>query len=258
MPTTRRRRALFDTSLTWLLRAAVIALVLGWWYYGVGPGDVSPLLLPQPLSVAKEFGSVLVDPETYAAAWVTLQEFVTALAIATAVGLAIGFVSSRSRLRSDVASPVLTWGYLAPLELLLPIMIVWFGVGMTSKIVYAALAATFPIAINTIRGFSSVSPHYLKVSKAYGASTLQTELTVKFHAAFPIVLSGLRIGMASCMISVILAEILASNRGLGSEIVRASQNFNTVHAFAMIMFLIAFIGVFHTVVERFTTPKWQR
>src|SRR5690606_20901932 len=99
-------------------------------------------------------------------------------AIAAVVGLVAGFLLSRTRVTALAFEPLLAWGYMFPLALLYPLFLLWVGVGLESKIYYAALGAFFPIAYNTIRGLSSVDSKYLAVGRAFGASKLQVDLNI--------------------------------------------------------------------------------
>ena len=168
-----------------------------------------------------------------------------ALAIALVLGFAAGFVGSRTALRARVYEPLLAWGYMVPHVMFYPLFLLWAGVGVWSKILFAAVAAFFPIAMNTLRGFDGVDGGYVRVGQAFGASKLQLDWLVKLGAALPMVLSGVRIGAALAVINVILSEMLASQRGLGHELARTSQTLQMPQAFAVILLLLVLVGVLH-------------
>lgn len=241
--------------VVWLLRVGTLAVLVAAWVYATGPGGVSPLVLPYLQDVLAEFASAVADPATWSNVLVTLAEFGMALAVGVTFGLFVGFLGSRTRLRSEILEPLMSWGYMAPLELLFPVFTLWFGVGIWSKVLFAALACFFPVVINTVRGFQSVRATHLNAARAFGASSRQVDWLVKLPAAAPMVLSGVRIGAALSMINVVLGEMLSSQRGLGYELAKASQTFAPARAFAMILLLMVVIGVLHPILQRLGTMR---
>lgn len=229
-------------STVWVLRLALVAALLGAWLYATGPGGVSQLLLPRMRQVVDVFVGLVLDHRTWSAAGITLIEIAIALGLAIALGFACGFVASRSSFRVRVVEPLLAWGYMVPTVLFYPLFVLWFGVGIWSKILYAVLAAFFPIAYSTTRGFQSVDRRYTVVCKAFGASSMQTDLLVKFPAALPMMLSGVRVGGALVMISVILGEMLGGSMGLGYELRRASEQFEIPQTWALIVIILLVVA----------------
>lgn len=234
----------------WTLRVLTVAVGIGLWLYANGPGGVSILLLPKLGNVIDQFRSLLGSSEHWRDVLTTLSEILIAGAIAATAGMVVGFAVSRSRFRTAVVEPLLAWGYMVPLILFYPVFILWFGVGMWSKIGYAAVSAFFPIAYNSVRAFSGVDPRYLRVGVAFGASRAQIDTLIKFRAAIPVVAAGLRIGAATTFITVIVAEMLASQQGLGYELSQTSQTFERSTSFAVIVFVLVMAGVFQFLVSR--------
>lgn len=234
----------------WSLQLGALAALIGAWAYATGPGGVSPILLPEMSRVRDELRELVVSSQLWRDVGVTLTELIAAFTIALVLGVLVGFACSRTALRSQVAEPLIAWGYLVPTVLFYPLFILWFGVGMPSKIAYGAISGFFPIAFNSLRGFRAIDPRYVKVARAYGATNAQTDRQVKMPAAMPMVLSGVRIGAALCMITVILAEMLASTRGLGYELARASNTLQTPTAFALILVLLVFVAIIQLVIQR--------
>lgn len=234
----------------WALRLLLVGVIIGTWAYLVGPGGVSPLLLPQLDRTAESFVSLVQDPELWADAGYTLFEILVSFVIAVAAGLSVGFFCSRTPLRARVAEPVLAWGYMAPLVLFYTLFILWFGVDMWSKIAYGSASAFFPIAFNSLRGFRAVDQRYIRVARAFGASPRQTDRLVKMQAALPMVMSGIRIGAALNIITVILAEMLASQRGLGYRLARAGHTLQVPDVFALIAIILVMVAVLQLVIQR--------
>lgn len=246
------------TLLIWALRLGALAVLVGVWMYANGPGGVSPLLLPELGVVLEQFVELLTTETLRGALLVTLAEIAGALLIAITAGTSLGFWAARKPLRARVVEPVVAWGYLAPLVLFYPIFILWFGIGPSSKVGYAAVSAFFPIAYNSLRAFQSVDERYLTVARAFGASRLQTDWLMKLPAALPMVMSGVRLGAATSMITVILAEMLASERGLGYLLAKSSQTFAVARAFAVILFVLIMVGILQLAINKAFTAGQGR
>lgn len=246
------------------MRAKVIALdvllvaaLFGTWTYATGPGGVSPIVLPPLDSVGERLFELLLGGDLWSHLALTLTEIVAAFLIAVVSGFAVGFLCSRTPLRAVVTEPLLAWGYLAPMILFYPLLILWIGIGPWSKIIYAAVNGFFPVAFNSLRGFRAVDPRYLKVARAFGASPAQMDRMVKTQAALPMVMSGVRIGAALTIISVILAEMLAAERGIGYELARAGQTLQGATVFSIIAVLLVFVAALQLLIQRFGRAPHQ-
>lgn len=238
--------------ITWGLRVLLAAVILGVWLYATGPGHTSPLILPTVSQVATSLGSLLSSHALWSAAGVTVMEIVIAFAISVTAGFTVGFWASRSRLRTFTVEPLLAWGYMAPLIVFYPLFILWFGVGVWSKILYGAVSGFLPVAYNTVRGFRSVDARYTRVGVAFGASPMQLDWVVKLGASMPMVLAGIRIGTAINVITVILAEMLSATKGLGYQLSQAAQLLDVGMSYALIVILLVIVGCFQGVIQRIT------
>lgn len=241
-----------------ILRALAVVVFFGSWLYLQGPGDVSPLILPPLANVVREFWGFLSSRELYGHAGVTFVEMLTAFTLATVTGLGVGFWGARSQLRARVLEPLLVWGYLVPTIMFYPLFLLWFGFGMTSKIGYAAVSAFFPIAFNSLRGFARVDERYVKVGRAFGASPRQLDGMIKFRAGLPMAAAGVKIGAALTMITVIVAEMLGSARGLGYLIQYYSQSFVAARTYAVIAVVLLIVGVFYIVLTKLLREEAAR
>lgn len=246
------------SPLVWPLRGLGLGALIGVWAFGNGPGGISPLVLPTIPRVLEALGEALSQFSTYEAAAITFGEILAAFIIASVFGLAAGFWAARTPLRLQVFQSIFVWGYLAPLILFYPIFILSFGTGVGSKIGYGAVSAFFPVAYNSLRAFATVQPTMLKVARAFGASSFQTDFLIKLPSALPLISSGIRIGAGASMITVIFAEMLASTAGLGYQLAMNSQTFAAPQAFAMIILLMALVGVLQGLVNFFLMPRRDR
>lgn len=227
------------------------ALLIGLWlWYTLGPDKVSPLILPPIWNVGVELGAFFTSPDLYIALLVTLGEMAAALAIAIVGGLIIGFWGARTRLRALVLEPLMVWSYLVPFILFYPLILLWLGFGSESKIGYAAISAIFPIAFNALRAFSTVEEKYIRMGRAFGASRRQLDLGIKFRAGLPMAAAGVRLGIATGVVTVITAEILASSQGLGYLIRRYSESFVAAKTYAIIIIVILVVALIYFVIQR--------
>lgn len=248
---TGRRRA-----TVWVLRVGLLAVVLGAWAYATGPGGASALILPQIPQVFHALASTTATAAFWHACEVTLAEIGLAFVLSVVGGVGLGLFAGRTSSRAAVIEPLVSWVYMAPLVLFYPLFTLWFGVGIWSKVLYGAVGGLLPVAFNTIRGFRRVDGRYLLVGRAFGASHLQTDMVIKFGAALPMVLSGIRIGAALNIISVVLAEMLAAEQGLGYDLARFSQTLDLASAFAMIIVLLVIVAILQTLIGRATRRRF--
>jgi ABC-type nitrate/sulfonate/bicarbonate transport system permease component len=232
------------------IRLLAVAIVVATWQYMRGPGDVSPLVLPAMGEVASELVRISTSTTIYEAAAVTMAEILATIVIAGTLGFGIGFWGARSDARAAVLEPLLIWAYLVPMILLYPLFVLWLGVGVQSKIAFATVASFPPIAFNCLRGFRRVEQRYIDVGRAFGASPAQLDWTIKLRAGLPMAAAGLKVGAALSMVTVIVAEMLASSQGLGHLISVYSASFLTARMYAIIVVVLVIVGIFQFAVRK--------
>lgn len=227
-----------------LVQAAVLGSILGVWLYAQGPGGASPVVLPRFGDVVHEFRISLTDTEVYRAALITSTAIIVSFAIAAIGAFIVAFLAARTRIRAAVTEPILVAGYLVPSVLFYPLLILWFGTGISSKIAYGVMGGFFPIAFNALRALRGVDERYINVGRAFGASRAQLDWSIKVRAAVPMAAAGLRIGAATCVITVIVAEMLSSRDGLGYRLRAFAQSFAPAKTYATIMVILILVGMF--------------
>jgi ABC-type nitrate/sulfonate/bicarbonate transport system permease component len=226
-----------------LVQLGFLALVALVWQIAAIRGGVSPLLLPPPAAVYHEFLSLLKTGMFWPDLKVTLYELGVAFTIAAVAGSAAGYLVSCSRYAIRVFDPLFAGIFAIPAILLYPLYVLFFGLGPGSKIAMGATIAFFPIVLNTISGLSRVDSAYVTAARSMGASSPQMFWSVMLPAAFPIVLTGLRMGLILAFLSILGSETIASFSGLGHQIAGLAENMDTASMFAYIVFvlLIAFL-----------------
>jgi len=238
-----------DRSRLWsrAVQAGFLIALVGIWYLGTTRFRISPILLPNPVNVYDELMDVLRTGEFIGDLRVTLTELAIAFSISSTLGITLGYLISRSQYTIRVFEPLFAGIYSVPIILFLPLYILFFGLGPPSKIALGATISFFPIILNTIAGFGYVDRIYILSAKSMGASDLQLFRWVLFPAAFPVILTGLRIGFTVALLSILGSETIASLSGLGHRIVHLAEGMDTARMFAYIAFAVAIALTLNTV-----------
>ncbi len=239
MSPARRRRA--ARALLPVVVGAV--LFLGAWRVLVAVGGYPSFILPTPELVAERFVRAWADGTLEKHALATLQEIVLGFAAGAGAGLAVGYLLARSRLAGLVLSPYLVAAQSTPILALAPLMALWFGSGLLSKVIICALIVFFPVAVSTMVGLRSVDRRLLELARSLRASRLQVVRTIELPGALPQVLGGIRVGVTLAVVGAVIAEWAGGERGLGVLINLARGSlFDTPLLFATLL-TIALIGV---------------
>jgi NitT/TauT family transport system permease protein len=162
--------------------------------------------------------------------------------LAVVVGVVLGVLLGASLTFREYVEPILTALYATPLVAMAPILILWFGIGIGSKIAVVFLMAVFPIAINTSAGIRGTDREFLEVAHAFGARQLDVILKVMIPAAVPFVVTGLRLAVGRAVVGVVVGELFGARAGLGFLIFTAGQTFDTPSLFVGVITL-ALIGM---------------
>jgi len=226
-----------------IVQMGFVLAIGGAWQIGTATGHVSPLLLPPLGAVWREFISLIRTGTFWPDLRVTLYELLFAFLLAATTGSAVGYLVSRSRYAIQVFDPLFAGIYSIPAILLFPLYVLFFGLGPASKIAMGTTIAFFPVVLNTIAGLNSVDRVYVAAARSMGASSRQMFSSVMLPAAFPVVLTGLRMGLILAFLSILGAETIASLAGLGHRIVELGENMDTAKMFAYIglVLLISFL-----------------
>ncbi len=203
------------------------------------------IILPPLSSVLKADYTLFASGMIWPHLEITTIEFLIGLAIAIAIGIPVGLLMGWTRKVNFALDPLLSMTYSIPFIAVIPLIILWFGIGITSKIVTVVFIAIFPIILNTMTGVKRADESLLKVGKSFGASKWNLFSTVVVPGAFPYILSGLRLALGRALVGAIAAELVASTAGLGWLIARYGGTFQTDKMLAVIL-VVALIGVVST------------
>jgi ABC-type nitrate/sulfonate/bicarbonate transport system permease component len=242
----RQRRQAVSSRLT---QAAFVVALLALWYAASNLWGVNALLLPKPQLVWGELVDILRSGEFWPDLLLTLSELAAAFTISMTLGLVVGFLVSLSPALVKVFEPLIAGVYAVPIILFLPLFVLFFGLGAPSKIALGALISFFPIVLNTIAGFVSVDKLYVTSARSMGASPAALVLHVLVPGAFPVILTGLRMGFTIALLSIIGSETIASLGGLGHRIVQLAEAMETARMFAYIVFVIVIAASLNAIVS---------
>jgi ABC-type nitrate/sulfonate/bicarbonate transport system permease component len=231
------------------VQATFLIVLIVLWYLATTRWKVSPLLLPNPVRVLADFWEILKTGEFIGDLRVTLGELAAAFAISATSGVIVGYLLSRSQYRIRVFEPLFSAIYSVPIILFLPLYVLFFGLGPASKIALGATISFFPIALNTIAGFGYVDKVLVTAARSMGASDVQLFRYVLLPAAFPIILTGMRMGFTVALLSIIGSETIASLAGLGHRIVHLAEGMEMARMFAYIVFVVFIAATLNTLVS---------
>ena len=211
--------------------------------------DVVPRLFVPPLSEAI---TMLASErsEFFGSLPTTLGEILAAYAIACGGGILAGQLIGASARTRRMLLPIMRAAYAVPLVVLYPVIMVWFGLGVESKIAFAALYAFIPTMLTALAGVSALNPSLGETARAFGATRLQQILYIALPASLPSVVAALRLGGALVIVGVIVAEMLGASEGLGYLVTRYRTLLNSPGVYAGIILVLAMTGLHEALLRR--------
>jgi NitT/TauT family transport system permease protein len=230
----------------------IFALLFALWEGAVWLFGIKEYLLPPPTKVWTEFikrsDFVLIN------AWVTTREILIGFAVAAVVSIPLALSISYSRMMENA---VVVFLQIIPKIAIAPLFIIWFGFGLTPKVLIVFLLTFFPVVVASIAGFKSADPDIMDFARTTGASRWKMFLRIRLPQALPNIFTGLKVGAALASTAAVVAEFVASDRGLGYLLLQYNGNLDTPMVFAVIV-LLSLIGlaIYYAVeiAERFTIP----
>jgi ABC-type nitrate/sulfonate/bicarbonate transport system permease component len=237
-----------DKLLSRVVQVGFVLGILLLWYLGTAYWGISRILLPDPVNVWHELKDVIASGEFWPDLRVTLTEVAIAFAISCTAGVTVGYLISRSAYSIKVFEPLLAGFYSVPVILFLPLYVLFFGLGPASKIALGTTISFFPIVLSTIAGFGYVDRIFVTAARSMGASDWQMFRYVLLPAAFPVILTGLRIGFTVTLLAILGSETIASLAGLGHHIVQLAEGMETARMFAYIAFAVVIAALLNSTV----------
>jgi ABC-type nitrate/sulfonate/bicarbonate transport system permease component len=219
-----------------------IALVVGLWEIGSRVGFIDSFFFSKPTDIVAAAIREVQVPRFWVDVRVSLFELVVGYVIAVALAIPLGLIFGWYRRLSYMADPWLNLFNSIPRIALIPLLVLWLGLGVESKIAVVFLGAFFSVIIPTVQGVRTVDRRFLDVAKSFGAGQLRMFTSVVGPSTVPFIVTGMRLGIGRGLIGVIVGEIYSQTTGLGVMIVRANENIQPDRMFFAI-FIFTFTGI---------------
>jgi NitT/TauT family transport system permease protein len=231
------------TRSTWLPVVAGFAIfVLGWKVVVVVTG-LPPFILPAPETVAARFIGAWADGTIWPHFATTMIEIGLGFVVGAGPALAVGYALARSVLFERIASPYLVAAQAIPILVLAPLLVLWFGSGLLSKVVICALIVFFPVAIATMVGIRSVDARLLELGRSLRATPRQILTTLEIPGALPSIFGGLRVGVTLAVVGAVVGEWAGANKGLAVLINLARGSLFDIPLMFATLLTIALVGI---------------
>lgn len=250
-------RERFWKLLPWVSTPILLVVFFSLWEVIVRVRDVSELVLPPPSKVFESLRTLVENPDTWDHARITVTETIAGFLIALAAGVAAGVVLGKVPWMELSLRPLIVASQVVPKVALIPLFVIWFGFGMTSKVVIAAMLAFFPIMLNVQLGVRSVDPGQREVMRSLNAGRWQTFKHLELKSTMPYVFAGMEVAIVLAIIGTIVGEYLGGSEGLGYLVVRTLNELNAPALFATIILLSALGLLLYFIVnglKRFVIP----
>ncbi len=233
-----------------IARTVLCCGILLLWQGAVSVGLIDPFWISSPYLVAVEMWRLLVTGELLTDVWMTVSEALIAFVVSSALGVVSGLLLARSPFWDEVMAPIIVALNSLPRIALAPLIILWFGVGITAKVVTAFTLVYFILLVNTLGGAKNVDNDIMTIAQLMGASKRDLLWKITLPSALPWIFAALSIALTYSLLGVIVAEILASNQGLGYLIASSAGNFDTAGVFAALVVLAAIAWAFSTAMRK--------
>ena len=203
------------------------------------------LFLAAPTQIFAAIVALARSGELWRHLGISAVEFALGYSIASVLGIAAGLAMANSAVVKQAMSPWVSGLYATPTIALAPLFILWFGIGVWSKVLVVILLVFFPVVINTEAGLRTTSERLIEMLRSFGATPRQIFVKVSLPSAVPFILAGLKLGIGRGLIGVVVAELFGSRAGLGRLISASADSFNMPELFAGVA-VLAVAGILMT------------
>ena len=242
---------------SWMITVASVAvLLIVWEIFG---RRINPVFGSYPSAIAEAFWELAITGQLWSALYDSLRPFVIGYALAILVGVPLGLFIGGFRAAEAALGLYITAGYAMPLVALVPLLILWLGLGFAVKVAVIFLMSLFPICINTWLGVTAVPKTLIEVGKSFVAPDTVILRRIILPATLPYIMAGIRLAVGRAVVGMVIAEFFTTISGLGAVIINSANNFDTATMFVPIIILMMMaIGLNWLIgfVERRVAP-WQ-
>ena len=237
----------------WVSIVSILCL-LAIWELICQSGIVSSLFLPAPTAIISALLQMIADGEIGVSLAASLYRILAGFFIGSFVGLAVGLVTGTSALMDKIGTPIVNAIYPIPKIALLPLFILWLGIGELSKVTIIALGVFFPVAMNTYSGVKNVDTLLLKVAASFNASWWMTMKSVVLPNALPMIFAGLRLAAGTSLLLLVAAEMIAAQVGIGALILHYGDLMITDRLMAGVI-VLSLLGLVFNLILQFLERK---
>ena len=241
------------TYPNWVSVASILCL-LSIWELVCLSGVVSSLFLPAPSSIINALLEMIADGEIGVSLAASLYRILAGFFVGSLIGLAVGLVTGTSALMDKIGTPIVNAIYPIPKIALLPLFILWLGIGELSKVTIIALGVFFPVAMNTYSGVKNVDTLLLKVAASFNASWWMTMKSVVLPNALPMIFAGLRLAAGTSLLLLVAAEMIAAQVGIGALILHYGDLMITDKLMAGVI-VLSLLGLVFNLILQFVERK---
>jgi ABC-type nitrate/sulfonate/bicarbonate transport system permease component len=231
----------------WIVRLASIVIILGAWE--ILGRQVNPLFMSFPSAIAKAGVTLVANGELFGALKSSMMTLTLGFIIASSIGVVFGLLIGRYRYVDVATDWIVNALYATPHIAVIPLVILWFGLGDTAKLFIVTVLAVFPVLINTASGVRNVPSALIDVGAAFAANEWQIFTKIILPAVLPYIMTGLRLGIGRAIIGMVAAEFFTAITGLGALIVKYGNQYDTASMFVPILVLML-LGVSLTTLVR--------
>jgi NitT/TauT family transport system permease protein len=241
----------------WVITVGSLVVLIGAWE--IFGRDVNPVFGSYPSAIFEAAVALARSGKLWTALLDSLRPFAVGYALAIVIGVPLGLIIGRFRVVEAAIGIYITAGYAMPLVALVPLLILWLGLGFTVKVAIIFLLSVFPICINTWLGVTAVPKSLIEVGKSFVAPDSVILRRIILPATLPYIMAGIRLAVGRAVVAMVIAEFFTSISGLGAIIITSANNFDTATTFVpiiIIMLLAVALNFLIGVVERWVAP-WQ-
>jgi ABC-type nitrate/sulfonate/bicarbonate transport system permease component len=242
---------------SWVITVGSVVALLAIWQ--AARPLINPVFGSYPSAIAEAFWELAQTGKLWTAMLESLGPFALGYGLAILIGVPIGLITGRFRLVEAAFGIYITAGYAMPLVALVPLLILWLGLGFAVKVAVVFLMSVFPICINTWLGVTAVPKSLIEVGTSFVAPNRVILRRIILPATLPYIMAGIRLAVGRAVVAMVIAEFFTSISGLGAIIINSANNFDTATMFVPIVILMVMaIGLTYGIgaVERWVAP-WQ-
>src|SRR6476660_2603281 len=242
---------------SWVITVGSLVVLLGAWE--IFGRDINPVFGSYPSAIAEAAWQLARTGKLWTALLDSLRPFFLGYGLAIAIGVPVGLITGRFRTVEAAIGIYITAGYAMPLVALVPLLVLWLGLGFAVKVAVVFLMSVFPICINTWLGVTAVPKTLIEVGKSFVAPDTVILRRIILPATLPYIMAGIRLAVGRAVVGMVIAEFFTTISGLGAVIINSANNFDTATMFVPIIILMVMaIGLNWLIgfVERKVAP-WQ-